>query len=295
MDMRQRFDPTHPAVKPLASRIPLFAAALLALSACSLPNLAYDNAPMLVAGRFDDAFDLDAIQSLELDNRLQQYFAWHREQELSRYHQILERAALDSADGIGAGEFLHLNREIRDAWQRAVEKAIDSLGDLAVTLTPQQIAQYQRYHDERSEKYREYFAKSPQQREIYRVSRDLERLEKWFGDFGFQLEGRVRERLRQLPDIYEPWVRYREARHRALVQTLREASQNGIDTARLKTVMLDPDTVYAREYEPARLAYWQAYAEAIEDISEWADQRQRRRVVSKLQEYARIVEALKQG
>lgn len=293
--MRQPFDPIIPAVKRLAPRIPLYTAALLALTGCSLPNLAYDNAPTLVAGRFDDAFDLDSSQSLELDNRLQQYFAWHREQELNRYHQVLERAALDSADGIGADEFLRLNREIRDAWQRAVEKAIDSLGDLAVTLTPEQIAQYQRYHDERSEKYREYFAKSAQQREIYRVSRNLERLEKWFGDFGFHLEDRVRERLAQLPDIYESWVPYREARHRALVAELRDATQNGIDTGRLKTVMLDPDTGYARDYEPARRAYWRAYAEALEDISEWADQGQRQRVASKLQEYARIVKDLKQG
>ena len=279
----------------LPLRTPLLAAALSATVGCSLPNLAYDNAPGLVAGRFEDAFDLDGAQSLELDNRLRQYFVWHREQELSRYRTVLERAALDSADGIGADEFLRLNREVRDAMHRAVEKAIDSLGDLAVTLTPEQIAQYQRFHDERSERYRDYFAKSEQQREIYRVTRNLERLEKWFGDFGYTLEKRVRERLARLPDIYEPWVRYREARHRALVAALEDAARYGIDTARLKTVMLDPGTDYAREYEPARSAYWQAYAEAIADISEWVDERQRRRVVSKLEEYERIVEDLRQG
>jgi hypothetical protein len=278
----------------LPLRIALLVVVLSVPVGCSLPNLAYDNAPGLVAGRFEDAFDLDSAQSLELDNRLQQYFVWHREQELSRYRRLLERAALDSADGIGADEFLRLNRDVRDAWRRALGKAIDSLGDLAVTLTPGQISQYQRYHDERSEKYREYFAKSEQQREIHRVARDIERLEKWFGDFGF-LEDRVRDRLRQLPDIYEPWVRYREARHRALVAALEDAARNGIDTARLKAVMLDPESSYARDYEPVRQAYWQAYAEAIEDISDWVDERQRQRVVSKLEEYARIVEDLRQG
>ena len=290
--MRQPFDSI--ALK-MPLRIALLGAALLALTGCGLTNLAYDHAPTLVAGRFDDAFDLDSSQSRELDNRLQQYFTWHRMHELSRYREALERAALDSADGIGAGEFLRLNREIRGAWRRAVEKAIDSLGDLAVTLTPEQIEKFRRYHEEQSGKYREYLAKTPQQREIFRVERDLERLEKWFGDFGFLLEDRVRNRLRQLPDLYEPWIRYREARHQALVVALRDATQNGIDTTRLKTVMLDPDTEYARAYEPARRAYWQAFAEAVEDISGWADDNQRQRVVSKLQDYARIVEELKQG
>jgi hypothetical protein len=59
--------------------------------------------------------------------------------------------------------------------------------------------------------------------------------------------------------------------------------------------MLDPESSSARDYEPVRQAYWQAYAEAIEDISDWVDERQRQRVVSKLEEYARIVEDLRQG
>ena len=290
--MRQFFDSIDLKI-PL--HIALLGAALTTLSGCGLTGLAYDHAPTLVAGRFDDAFDLDASQNLELDNRLQRYFVWHREHELSRYQEVLERAALESADGISAEEFLRLNREIRSAWRRAVAKAIDSLGDLAATLTPEQIAQFRRYHEEQSQKYREYLAKSPQQREIYRVDRDLARLEKWFGSFGFLLEDRVRARLAQLPDLYEPWIRYREARQQALVAALSDATQNGIDTARLKTVMLYPDTVYARVYEPARSAYWRAYAEAIEEISGWADESQRQRVVSKLQDYARTVKELKQG
>ena len=279
----------------LSLRIVLLGAALLSLNGCALGNLAYDHAPTLVAGKFEDAFDLDATQSLELDNRLQQYFAWHREHELGRYREVLERAALDSADGIDAGEFLRLNRGIREAWRRALEKAIDSLGDLAVTLTTEQIAQFQRYDDEQTQKYREYLAKTPQQREIYRVDRDLSRLEKWFGNFDYLLEEKVRERLRQLPDLYEPWIGYRDARQKALLAALRDATQNGIDTARLKTVMLGPDTDYAKAYEPARRAYWQAYAKAIEDISGWTDDNQRQRVVSKLQDYARMVDELKQG
>ncbi|MGD8840955.1 MAG: DUF6279 family lipoprotein [Gammaproteobacteria bacterium] len=290
--MRQPFESIDLKI-PL--RIALLAAAMLSLGSCALTNLAYDHAPTLVAGKFDDAFDLDSGQSLELDNRLQQYFLWHRENELSRYREVLERAALDSADGIDAAEFLRLNRGIHEAWRRALEKAIDSLGDLAVTLTPEQVAQFERYNDEQSQKYRDYLAKTPQQREIYRVDRDLARLEKWFGDFDYLLEERVRERLQQLPDLYGPWIDYREARLKALIVALRDAPQNGIDTARLKTVMLDPNTEYARAYLPARRAYWRAFAGAIEDISSWASDSQRQRVVSKLQDYARIVQELKQG
>jgi len=293
--------PAPPAFDRRSTRAPvavgkiLLLAALLALAGCSLAGFAYQQAPSYIAGELDDAFGLDEVQSAALDDRLRQFFAWHREQELRQYREVLERAARDSSDGIRADEFLRLQDEIRAAWQRAVAKAIDSIGDLATTLTDEQIANYEAYYEERSEKYRDYRAMSEQQREIYRLTRNLDRLEQWFGAFDDFARDRVTERLRQLPDNYEPWLRYREARQLALVAALRDAQRDGLDTGRLKTILLGSDTDYARTYEPARMAYWRAYAEALEDISGWVDSRQRRHLVSRLEDYARIVDELEKG
>lgn len=270
----------------------LLAAALLAVAGCSLPRFAYQQAPNYVAGKLDEAFDLDEVQSAALDERLQRFFAWHREQELRQYRAVLQRAARDSSDGIRAEEFLRVHDEIRAAWRRAVDKAIDNVGDLALTLTPAQIASYEAYYEERSERYREYQEMSVQQREDYRLTRNLERLEQWLGDFDEFVRDRVSDRLRQLPDNYEPWIRYRDARHRELVAALQDAQRTGLDTTRLKAILIGPDTEYARAYAPARQAYWQAYAEALEDISGWIDTRQRARLVSRLEDYARIVDDL---
>lgn len=268
----------------------LFASILLLwLGGCSVASIAYNNAPGFVAGEFEDAFDLSAAQSSQLDSRLQQYFAWHRQQELNRYREFLERAALAAADGITATEFLTLRKDIGAAWERLVEKAIDSLGDLFANLTPEQIEQFQQYHRENSEEYLEYLEKSAQQREIYRIERSFENLEDWFGEFDLLVEERIMERLRQVPDIYQPWIEYREQRHQALVS----AMQSGLTRQQLKTIMQDSSTDFARAFEPARQAYWQAYAEALEDISSWLSEDQRQRVVTRLQKYARQVERLR--
>ena len=275
--------------------IPFLIAVLLGLASCSLVDLAYDNAPSWVAGEVDDAFGLDEAQSRELDGRVTQFFAWHREQELGRYREILERAATASADGIEAREVVRLQEDVRAAWQRSLEKAIDSFGDLAPTLTVQQIDRFDAWFRDQTREYRDYLDKSLQQREIYRVERGLKRLERWFGDFDYAAEQLIRDRLRELPDIYEPWLRYREARHQALLAALRDASREGLDSARLKTVLLSPDSDYARVYEPLRAAYWQAYAEALEDISSRASKRQVRRVSAKLRDYAEIAGRLSQG
>ena len=72
-----------PALRILLLVVPL------ATAGCSLPKLAYDQAPTYVAARFDDAFDLDDAQSTELDTRLRQFFDWHRRQELGHYQAVL--------------------------------------------------------------------------------------------------------------------------------------------------------------------------------------------------------------
>jgi len=97
------------------------------------------------------------------------------------------------------------------------------------------------------------------------------------------------QRLRQVPDIYPPWIEYREQRHQALV----DAMKQGLTGLQLKVIMLDPSTDHARAFEPARQAYWQAYAAALEDISSWMNKRQRQHAVERLQRYARLVDRLR--
>jgi hypothetical protein len=264
----------------------------LILAGCGMIDLAYNNGSTLVANEIDNAFDLSEAQNDQLDSQLDQFFEWHRKEELIRYRQLLDQAALATANGITAAEFMDLNKGIRLAWQRSLEKAIDSLGDLAVTLTPQQIENYQQYHRESLGKFDDYLQKTTQQREIFRVTRNYDRLENWFGDFDEFQESKITARLQQLPDIYEPWLRFREARQRALIGILNNASTNGISTAELKTVLLDPTTEYALAFEPLRQSYWQDYAVAMEDINGWLTTGQRQHAATRLRKYAQVAARL---
>jgi hypothetical protein len=271
-------------------------ACCLIMAGCSMIDLAYNNAPSFVSSEIDDAFDLNAQQNTQLDSRLEQFFVWHREEELIRYQQLLDQAALATADGITAAEFMALNKDVRLAWRRSLEKAIDSFGDLAVTLTPQQIENYQQYHRESFSEFKDYLEKSAQQREIFRVSRNFDRLEDWYGDFDEFQESKIMLRLRQVPDIYEPWLRYREARQQAFISLLNKAATTGINQAELKAVLLDPSTKYSLAYEPLRQSYWQAFAVALEDINRWLTTEQRQRAATRLRDYAQVAARLgKQG
>ncbi|MCP4332154.1 MAG: hypothetical protein GY785_05820 [Gammaproteobacteria bacterium] len=262
------------------------------LASCSMIDFAYDNAPAYVAGEFDEAFDLNDSQRDQLDSRLKDFFAWHRKEELTRYQQILQRAALSAADGIESAEFLAFYQGAHQGWRRALEKFIDGLGDLAITLSPAQIEHYQGYYLDDSGEQEGYLDKTVQQREIYRVERSLARLQKWFGQFDAIQREKIAARLAQLPDIYQHWYRYRQARQRALIEALGGTREPQQMKQRLKTVLLDTSSEYARAFEPHRSAYWQAYAEAVEDISAWLTRAQIRKAVDKLQDYARSAERI---
>lgn len=270
----------------------LTVACIIMLGGCGMIDYAYKKAPAYVASEFDEAFDLSESQVDQLDSRLDQFFTWHRQQELGRYQQLLEQAALFAADGITAAEFLKLNYDVRLAWRRSLTKAIDNLGDLVVTLDQQQIEHYQRYHRASAEEFDTYLQMTKQQRETYRVRRGIDRLKNWFGDFTPDQEEKIVARLQRLPDFYEPWIAFREARQLALVKALKNATDAGLTREQLRTIFLDPSTEHARAFEPTRQSYWRAYAAALEDISSGLTSAQKQRVVEKLQKYARVAARL---
>jgi uncharacterized protein YceK len=266
--------------------------AALLLSGCSAIDFAYNNAPGFVASEANEAFDLNDAQNAEVEARLQRFFSWHRQQELPRYREFFESAAVTIADGVSATEFLELSDELRLAWQRSLARGIEDLSDLALSLTPRQIEHYEQYFRDNSSEYDDYLQMSAQQREILRVQRGLERLEDWFGDFGYIQRKQISERLQQLPEFYPDWIRYREARQQAFVKALRAASTSGNSQQQWHFILLDPSTDYARPFEQARRAYWQTYGQMIEDISRGFSKAQLRHAVERLQNYAEIAEGL---
>ena len=270
-------------------RIVALAAFIITLAACSSANLAYNTAPTLIAGEFDDAFNLNGEQSDMLDESLERFFEWHRREELARYQALLERAAADAEDGFSAEEFAVIVREVRIAWNRSLEQMIDELGGVGATLSPVQIEHFRWYFTESRGEYDEYLELDEEERREYRAERSLERLEKWYGSFDRDLEKRILARLKQLPDTWSQWVLYRRARAEEMMHILSETSDPETVKAEMRNLLLNPEHPVGRDFEPKRAAYWRAYGEMLEEINGWMTPEQRQEAVEQLQKYARMV------
>ena len=266
---------------------------LLALGGCGAVNLVYNNAPTLLGSEFDDAFDLNDSQSEQVDQALEDFFAWHRKHELPRYQQILEEAAVAVNDGITATEMQTIYDHADAAARRSVAQLIDRIGALSIRLTPEQIDHYERYHQNRSSDFRDYLAMSEQQREIFRVNRALKRLDDWLGNMDEWQQQRVGKKLATLPDVRSTWIHFREQRHRMLVQAFRSAGESGITAAELHFILLDPDSEHAREYAPVRKQYRQEYAELAEELNPEFTKAQLRHASERLEYFAEIIEDLR--
>jgi hypothetical protein len=268
--------------------------AALLLAGCGAINFAYNNAPSFVGNEFDNAFDLDDAQQTQLDAALLEFFTWHRKHELALYRQFMDSAALAVADGLTASEVLTLRAEFMLAVQRSVTRLIDDVGSIAATLTPAQIDHYQQYFRDDAADHQDYLQMSLQQREIDRLERNMKRLQNWFGKFDELQREKISRRLQRLPDLYPAWISYREARQQALLSALRDAATDGLSTRQLKFILLNPASDHARAYEPARNAYWNAYAQALEEITASLGKTQLEHAVSRLQNYSEIVTELMQ-
>ncbi len=70
-------------------RCAVIAALFLVLTACSGTTLVYNRLDTILPWYVDDYVDLDNPQQQLLDQTLQPFLRWHRQQELPRYVEVL--------------------------------------------------------------------------------------------------------------------------------------------------------------------------------------------------------------
>ncbi|MEM7564975.1 MAG: DUF6279 family lipoprotein, partial [Pseudomonadota bacterium] len=238
---------------------------------------------------------LTSAQSEQLEQNLGHFFKWHRREELARYESFLNQAALYVSDGVTRDEFLELNQQVGDAWSRSISRAIEDIGILALTLTPQQIDHYQGYYRDRAEEFDEYLEKSPEERKLHRAYRGMARLHNWLGELDNKQWDRIFPLMQDLPDIYQPWIRFREHRHRALIRAFKNSTSEAAMRQELNNIFVNNQSQYARDFQQAREQYWLAYADMLEKISDWIKPEQFQNAVQKLKDYAEIAQGIREG
>ncbi|HQR57043.1 MAG TPA: DUF6279 family lipoprotein [Burkholderiaceae bacterium] len=196
----------------------LLLAALL-LAGCSAGvRLGYNNADTLLVYTIDGYIGLSPEQEQLVKERTGTLIAWHRATQLRDYAQLVEATRRRLEGPVTAADVLAFSSAINARLAAVGERAAPDLAQLALTLTPDQVARMQRKLASDNAKARRELAQLASKETLDdRVRRYAERADFWFGSLTREQLALVRDSLAKRPDSSGWWLDERERRQRELI------------------------------------------------------------------------------
>ncbi len=258
-------------------------AAAWLLAGCTALRLAYDNADTYLLFRAKSYLDLDAKGSDELDERIDEFFAWHRRTALPQYARMSEEAAKRLAHGLSREDLVWGYDSLVAHARQSLRFAAERVAPLLDRLTPQQVAHMEKRFAEDNRKFaREYLRGSETERRKRRARRLEERLEDWVGNLSSVQAEKVRQFSERTPLYDELRAKDRQRMQAEFVDMIRKRqAQKHL-----------PDWIanWERGRDPAHLAaserFRQEYLALLLELDKTLAPEQRNRAAANLRRYA---------
>jgi hypothetical protein len=256
---------------------------------CSTVRFAYDNADVYVRWQVHSYIGVDGQDADELDERIDEFHAWHRKNALPKYVTLAHEASQRFADGLSHADVVWGYDSARLQARESLRKAAELVAPLLDRLTPEQIeAMEHRIAEANRTYYRDHLRGSERERRARRARIAINRLEDWVGKLTHAQVQRVREYAERAP----------------LTEELRDRDRKRLQNDVVAIVRAHE----ARERLPERVANWDrgrepAYAAALEawreqyfamliDVDRMLTHEQRARALGHMRRYAEDFEAL---
>ncbi|MEZ5502787.1 MAG: DUF6279 family lipoprotein [Halioglobus sp.] len=184
---------------------------LLLLGACSGTNFVYNRLDFLVPWYMDDYVDLNQQQRQHLDETLAPLLAWHRNQELPQYVEILDGIGEKLNRPLTPGDIAGIFSELQTAWFRLEDRSLGWLLDLGADLSDAQVADFLGALGKQQEEYQEEYLERSD-KEFYQDSYDnmLDGVQDYLGTLSDEQRKLLREASYQLLRSDHAWLQERE-------------------------------------------------------------------------------------
>ena len=223
----------------IIARVLMLALLGLVLGGCSALRLAYNQAPSLSYWWIDGYADLNEAQTGQMRRDIDAFFAWHRSTELPGYIQRLQQwqqmAQADSSADLACNQF----DALRGAYLRLVDRSLEPMARLALTLTPAQLQHLQKKYDKNNREFEQrYIRVSEEERIDNLMERALDRYEPLYGELSSAQMTLLRERVRSSPFDAQRVHAERLRRQGDLIRTVRELqAERGATVATATTAL----------------------------------------------------------
>lgn len=253
------------------------------LGGCTALRLAYDNADVYLHYRANGYLDLHGNDSAELEERIAQFFHWHRRNELPQYTRIAEEAARRIDDGLSREDVVWGYDSVVAHARRSLHVAAERMAPLLDRLSTEQAASMEKRFAEDNRKFaREYLRGSESERRKRRARRVEERLEDWVGNLTQSQVARVGQFSERAPLYDELRERDRKRLQAELLDMVRRREAQKRLPERAANWERGRDPAHAAASEAAR----QEFFALLLDLDRTMTPQQRTRAQDNLRRYA---------
>ena len=256
---------------------------------CSTVRFAYENADAYMWWKAGTYVDLEGAAAEELDERIDEFHAWHRRHELPKYARLAHEAAQRFADGLSADDLEWGYDATRAQTRESVRKGAELIAPLLDRLNAEQRAQIERRFGEDNRQFeRNNLRGTERERRERRARSAVSRLEDWVGKLSQAQVQRVREYAERAPLLDEMRDRDRKRLQRDFVTIVaaREAQKRLPDRA------ADWDRGREPAYVDALKVWREHWFALLVDLDRSLSGEQRARAITHLRRYADDFEAL---
>ncbi len=212
----------------------------------------YDHGAWLSYRWLDGFVGFDEAQGRRVRAGLDEFFAWHRKTQLDDYRALLARARGDVQADTTPEQVCAWNERVQQRLDPLLERAMPTLVDVTLTLTPAQLARIEARNAERNDEYRADFLQPMPERRAREVERALERTEELYGRLTREQRAWMEQRLTDNPADADRAYAQRLARQADIVATLRRVRQPGTTREAAEAALRE---LVARLRRPADPAY----------------------------------------
>lgn len=201
----------------------LLAAAALALAACSAARLGYSQGHELAFWWLDGYAGFNGEQSPLVRAALREWFAWHRNTQLPDYADLLAQAQRDVLAPTTPDAVCRWFDAFGERVDVALDHARPRLAEVALALTPEQIARIDQRIAKSNDEFRdEFLQRDPARRQREAVKRTVDRFENVYGRLDRAQRERIAQWVAASPFDPERWFAERQLRQQDLLATLRD-------------------------------------------------------------------------
>jgi hypothetical protein len=270
-------------------RVSLAVLLIALVCGCSTVRFAYENADAYARWKIGTYLDLEGEDAEQLDERIDEFHAWHRRNALPKYVMLAQEASQRFADGLSRPDLVWGYDSLRAQARESLRRAAELLAPMLDRLTPQQVAQIERrIAEDNRQFYRERLRGPESERRERRAKHAVNRLEDWVGKLTPAQVQRVRDYADQAPIADDLRDRDRKRLQNDVLAILRAREAQKRLPERLEHWERGRDPAYVSAIE----AWREHYFNLMLDLDRMLTAEQRARVHSQLRRYAEDFEAL---